>query len=626
MFDLTNPILLQQPGLALANSHKPDGSNSPIEAQLQSIIREGRLYAAFQPILDFRAKSYFGFEGLIRGPQDTAFSNPMALFEAARRYDLQVELERACRETIFRAFAHLNLPGRLFVNFSPMALNDPEFSNGKTLKLLHELSLQPERIVIEVTENQQIDNFPDICNILEHYRDIGYQIAIDDLGEGFSNLRMWSEIHPEFIKIDRSLISGIDDSHLKYMLVRSINEIAETCGTRIIAEGIETETELTTVRGLGIAFGQGFLIAKPAARPETALTSEMAERLTHHRTITFPGTGIIGSYQETVRSLVQRVPRVTPDNNNIDVCNLFENNPGLNMIPVVHNDRPLGLISRHKLTDGFSRPYRRELFGHKSCTQFMDASTTLIEHDVSIHEAGLIITHAATDYMGEGFIITQQGEYLGVGSTQKLMKLITEMQISSARYANPLTQLPGNVPINQHIDSLLKNQVSFAACYVDIDSFKPFNDIYGYSMGDEMIQLLGRVLGKVCDPQIDFIGHIGGDDFVVLFQSGNWEQRCKAALELFDDVARASFSPEDIDRGGMIAENRSGQVVFHPLSAISIGAIPVKPGQFNSHHEISAAITEAKKQAKRTTGSSLFIDRRGGTDFRNAHAEPLIQG
>ena len=98
-----------------------------------------------------------------------------------------------------------------------------------------------------------------------------------------------------------------------------------------------------------------------------------------------------------------------------------------------------------------------------------------------------------------------------------LLKRITELQIRNARYANPLTLLPGNVPINEHVEHLLENYLPFTACYFDLDNFKPFNDLYGYSRGDMVIRLLGTILQSACNPQCDFIGHIGGDDFMIIF-------------------------------------------------------------------------------------------------------------
>src|SRR5262245_30956856 len=190
------------------------------------------------------------------------------------------------------------------------------------------------------------------------------------------------------------------------------------------------------------------------------------------------------------------------------------------------------------------------------------------------------------------------------------MRDITSLQIAAARYANPLTLLPGNVPINEHIERLLRAQTGFVACHCDLDHFKPFNDAYGYRRGDDMIQLTGHILLEACDARRDFDGHVGGDDFILLMQSTDWPARCRGALERFDLESVRLYASDDLARGGLLAEDRKGNPVTHPLGALSIGAIVVEPGDYASHYEVSAAASEAKRQAKRSSGSSMFVERR----------------
>jgi diguanylate cyclase (GGDEF)-like protein len=220
----------------------------------------------------------------------------------------------------------------------------------------------------------------------------------------------------------------------------------------------------------------------------------------------------------------------------------------------------------------------------------------------------------------DGFIITDQGKYLGVGSSRDLMAMITEMQISAARYANPLTLLPGNVPINEHVDRMLTTAHSFIAAYIDIDNFKPFNDTYGYRRGDDVIQLLGQLICAQVEKRQDFVGHIGGDDFFVVFQSSNWEMRCWEIIRRFAEGIAGMISPDEQAHGGYMAENRKGEMCFQPLPTLSIGAVRVIPGECESHREVAAAASDAKKQAKKEkknlaggAAGSVFIERRGTT-------------
>lgn len=575
------------------------------------VVHHRRLSAVFQPILDFRGHAYIAFEGLIRGPAGTLLHSPQILFALARETGLAMEFERLCREVALIEFARLALPGRLFLNVSVSGLADPAFTDGSTHRLLEKLGLQTRQIVIELTENQHVTDFAALREVLNVYRREGYTFAIDDLGEGFSNLRIWSEIRPEYVKIDRHFISGIADDALKFQLVKAMHEISDTCHVHLIAEGIETEEEFATVRDLGIVYGQGFLIAHPEAAPKTEPTPAVRAMLKRTSVIMYPRPGAIHAGDATARQLAQRIEPAHPEQENDRIFARFERDPELMVVPVVSKQgEPLGLINRYSLIDRFALPFRRELYGKKPCTTFMNAQPIVVEADTSVQEVGQLLGQSARHHLLDGFIVARDGQYVGVGSSQALMSLITDMQIRAARYANPLTQLPGNVPINEHIDRLLDSAVPFTACYCDLDHFKPYNDTYGYRRGDQMIQLLGGILSRACDARVDFVGHIGGDDFMLLLQSPDWHERMSAALRKFDDSLVEMVEPAHQDHGGYHGEDRRGLLVFHPLPALSVGCLVAEPGQFTTHHEVSAAVTEAKKQAKKIPGSALFVERR----------------
>jgi GGDEF domain-containing protein len=242
----------------------------------------------------------------------------------------------------------------------------------------------------------------------------------------------------------------------------------------------------------------------------------------------------------------------------------------------------------------------------------MDDKPLVTDKDTRLQDLSQIIVDADRHHLFNGFIITDSGLYIGMDTAHDLMREITQMQISAARYANPLTLLPGNVPIDEHISRLLESGTSFSACYVDIDHFKPFNDVYGYRKGDDVLQLTGRILTTHADAQRDFVGHIGGDDFIVLFQTEDWEQRCQAILESFAECTPEFYGKSDLARGGYISQDRRGTEVFHPLMTLSLGVDKIDPTFYKSHHEIAAAASDAKKQAKKIPGNSLFINRRLG--------------
>ena len=588
------------------------------------VYQQRKLIAVFQPILDFRARSYMAFEGLIRGPVGTALHSPTVLFNLAREAGIATEFERLCREIVLHEFARQKLPGRLFLNVSVSCLADPHFTNGTTQKLLDHLGLRTRQIVIELTENQHVCDFSALRDVLSGYRKFGYEFAVDDLGEGFSNLRIWSEVRPEYVKIDRHFINGIADDALKFQMVKAMHEISDTCQVALIAEGMETEAEFATVRDLGILYGQGFLIARPESQPNTDPNDSVRRLLKRSSVIMFPRSQGHTTGSATARHLLHTVEPVNPGNDNDFVLRRFESDPELMTLAVVSDHGiPRGLINRYSMIDRFSRPFGREIYGKKPCTVFMNSQPIVVDHATRVQEIGQLLAKSAHHQLLDGFVITENDRYIGLGSSQALMSLITDLQMRAARYANPLTLLPGNVPINEHIDRLIDSGVTFVACYCDLDHFKPFNDTYGYRKGDQMIQLLGEILTQICDARLDFAGHIGGDDFILLLQSPDWKNRIGAALHQFDQSLVDVLDASHVRQEGYRGEDRSGQPVFHALPALSVGCLIVAPAMFHSHHEVSAAMNEAKKQAKKIPGSAIFIERRRLTEIDDVSDAPI---
>ena len=581
-----------------------------IMTPIHEIIQQRKLTALFQPILNLKTGEFYGYEGLIRGPSDSVLHSPINLFSSAAQQNLSLEIEMLSRQIVLETFVQLDLPGSLFLNVSPETLLHPSFKNGCTLEFINKLGLSPDRVVIEITENQPTYDFAGMRSALLHYRAMGFQIAIDDLGEGFSSLRLWSELRPEFIKIDMHFVQGADTDPIKLQFLKSIQLIAESCKTHVIAEGIETASELRIISDIGILFGQGYFISRPVSTPPLLASTETSCIINAIKVAALPKNLPSSNVKMIAQKLLRHIEPVNPETENNQILERFSANPMLRVIPVVQHGIPVGLINRSNFIDHFVKPFQRELLGKKPCSLSMQKEPLLVEKNMPIEELGHFIADADERHFNYGFIITDQGRYIGIASGQDLLRELTQMQITAARYANPLTLLPGNVPINEHIEHLLQAGTPFYACYCDLDNFKPYNDVYSYRHGDEMIQLAGRILSWACDPHLDFIGHIGGDDFILLTRSRDFRARCEQALRSFEQAASLLFKPEHLTAGGYTSEDRHNQAIFHPLVSLSIGASHITAERYFSHHEVSAAATAAKKMAKRTAGNKLFIEQR----------------
>ncbi|NMH16259.1 EAL domain-containing protein [Tepidiphilus sp. B18-69] len=579
--------------------------------ELERLLQERRLAARFQPVITLEDGGLLGFEGLIRGPSDSSLHAPLVLFDAARRLGRLSELEYLCRETVIAAFAAQGGQGKLLLNVDPGAMVVQPGDQSRTLAWIEQAGLSPREVVIELTEATPGLDYAQLRHAVAHYRSLGFAIAIDDLGEGFSSLRLWSELEPDFVKIDKHFVQGAHADPIKWQFLESIARIARNSPTRVIAEGIETPAELAVVRECGIPLGQGYLFGRPEPRPE--YRPEPA----HFRAEPEPELTMSSSTEASVASLVHYVAPVAPETTNEQVFSRFERDPDLYAIPVVADGEPLGLIARNHFMDAYARPYRRELYGHRPCTMYLDRNALVIDRRMSLQQLSDLITQLDAKHLVQGFIITDAGRYLGLGNGHALLREITRLQLEAARHANPLTNLPGNVPIQREIDTRLKRGEPFVAAYLDLDHFKPYNDIYGFRRGDDILRLVGELLREHTDPARDFVGHIGGDDFIVLWGSPDWQERTEALLRTFDARIPEFYHPEDRARGGIEAEDRQGRTVFFPLCALSVGAVVIdEPQRYESHHAVAEAASVAKKMAKmakKATGSSLFVERRRGS-------------
>lgn len=585
-------------------------NHEALRPHLDDLIARQRVTTLLQPVLDLADGQIMGYEALARGPSNSPLHAPQAMFRIAEQLGLLTELDWVCVRVTLATFARLKLPGKLFLNLSPSTLLDPRFNPADLTKALREAGIQNGQVVIEITENASGIHYGDLRQAALALRTAGIEIAIDDLGEGFSSLRLWSELKPAFVKIDKHFVADIHQDPHKFEFMRSIRQMAESAHSCVIAEGVENPSELAVLNDLGIRYAQGYLIGRPSPVPIRQPAREVENCLQPGSKTVFPMRPAREGRHVSASTLVESAPAVAPDTPSQQVLELMMKQPDLHAVAVVDKGRPVGIIHRPALLDRFINLYARELYGRKPCRELMDADPLIVDKATRMSELSELVVNKGKVAFTQGFIITSKGRYLGLGSGFDLMREVTEMQLVAARYANPLTGLPGNVPIQEHMERLLAGDQSFVAAYFDLDHFKPYNDVYGFRRGDDIIRLLSRILRDGCNPEQDFIGHIGGDDFVVMFQSRDWEIRCHGMLARFDRERLMLFNPEHVTTGGYHSEDRRGAITFHALVSLSIGAVPVDPQHFHLYQEVACAASEAKRLAKRMEGSSLFIEQR----------------
>lgn len=569
---------------------------------LSSILAQSGLHSLFQPIICLSERRIVGYEALTRGPSNSPLHSPIALLSVARQAGRLSELELACRRSACQRFNEQKLPGKLFLNVSPESLLESAHKTGRTLQLLQDFGIAPNQVVIELTEQTPIDDFQLLQTALHHYRAMGFSIALDDLGAGYSSLRLWSELRPDYVKIDRHFIDGIHQDALKREFVGSILKIARASRAQVIAEGIELPEELAVLIEMGVDLVQGYLLARPQEQPSRDARALMPKQDS--------GVASLNDELNDLSALLIEQPAVPHNTPTATVLEAFRRQANLNSLAVLDNqNQPCGIVHRHSLSDALLKPFATDLFARKPISRLMSDDFLAVELNQSLQQVSRLITSRARQRIEEDFIITLNGGYLGLGRVIDVLKLITELKIQQARYANPLTLLPGNVPIQQCLTRLLQQRQESVICYVDIDSFKPFNDIYGYGRGDEVLLCLAQCLNERIDPGRDFVGHIGGDDFLLVLGPEDWRKRLDQLLSDFQTHCRRFYRPEHLDAGCFTALNRQGIRQEFALLSLSIGVVHLRSeacGELDAS-QLAELASQAKHHAKGILGGSVYL-------------------
>jgi EAL domain-containing protein (putative c-di-GMP-specific phosphodiesterase class I)/GGDEF domain-containing protein len=233
-------------------------------AAVRAILAAGRLTTHYQPIVDMEPGAIMGYEALTRSPENSLFEGPDALFASCHDARLLPELDLLCRCEAVRNARGFDPQKKLFVNSLPETMGAPGFTGGGFLEALSEVRLKPRNLVLEITERTSIQDFDSFSRELGVLRRQGFLVAIDDVGTGYSSLQTITEVEPDFIKIDLSLIQNIHRSLIKQELVHSLLQVSARIGAQVIAEGIETEDEYRALRRCGVRYGQGYWFARPA--------------------------------------------------------------------------------------------------------------------------------------------------------------------------------------------------------------------------------------------------------------------------------------------------------------------------------------------------------------------------
>jgi diguanylate cyclase (GGDEF)-like protein len=575
--------------------------------KFKELLSNHELRSVYQPIVSLSSGEILGWEALTRGPENSYFSNPDVIFSFAEEIELLCTTEMVCRETAINNFGKLGPEQKLFLNVNPRTMTDPNFVKGETLKKLEEYGLTPQNIVFEITEQHSIKNYYLFKKTVEHYRNQGYQVAADDVGAGFSGLQSIAEIRPDFIKVDMSLIRDIHINPVKEAVVESLITLAEKINSQVIAEGIESQNELNTLLSLGVHFGQGFYLARPAF-PKQTVNKTLISYIKRQK-----NKDLNGNWRQPLSIGDIAVPAVII-HEDTSVAEVKEKLDMLSQpiggVVVVRKERPIGLVMRHKLYRVLSSQYGVPLYWQRPISVIMDCSPLQVENHITIEQAAEIAMNREQDKIYDDIVVVEKGKLTGVVTIQKMLDSITKIQVELAKGANPLTSLPGNVAIELELSRRAGNGQNCIVIYADLDRFKSYNDTYGFERGDQMIKLTARIVShatKKYGSRNDFVGHIGGDDLIIITLPEYAEHICRSIVLLFERLKKRCFSPNDREQSEFYGQDRDGLQKWLPLVSVSLAI--VKCQDKKSYLTLAERAAQLKKYAKSLPGSVYVQDR-----------------
>jgi len=231
--------------------------------ELRRILQSRDILIRYQPIVRLGDGSVFGYEALSCGPDGDVFQNPEMLFSFAEETDQIVDLERLCRGESVRGSTRLPRGHKLFLNCSAHGIGDVEGLSTQLVAQAQAAGLRPSDVVLEITERVAVTAWNDFRKRIDDLREMGFGVAIDDMGAGYSSLHSVAEVQPDFLKFDIALVRDIHLSPIKRGLLESLVLLAERIDSQVIAEGVEKEEEFETLRGMNVPFGQGYLFSPP---------------------------------------------------------------------------------------------------------------------------------------------------------------------------------------------------------------------------------------------------------------------------------------------------------------------------------------------------------------------------
>lgn len=557
------------------------------------------LDVALQPVVDIHTGRCYGYEALLRNTEAAGFASIADFFDHCHATGQLVQAELMVRDKALAKFVRIPHHERvkLFVNMDTRALDASDAIVEGTLAALARHRVAAASVVLELSERHFVAQ--SAVEALLGYKQAGFRVAMDDFGIGFAGMESLYFSDPSYVKVDRFFVAGVATDSRKKILLSLIVQAAHLLGIAVVAEGVETEAELAVCREAGCDLVQGWLIQRA--------TCDVTRLAAGYEAVASLGRRDrrgASSDQHLIADQIGRIEPIPLDASMEQVFQRFRATRTATFFPVVDRaGEPVGIVRETDIKAYAYSPYGKELMCNRAYRRKLDRFISRCPiADITTPAGDLLQTYSAID-KSEGIIVVDRMKYVGFLSASALLCIINEKNLAAARDQNPLTRLPGNTVIHDYVGSCLATpETGVVLAYFDFDNFKPFNDKYGFRLGDRAILLFAELLSKTLPRERCFAGHVGGDDFFAGFQGMAFEEVARLCHHLVGAFARdvESFYDDDSRRaGGIVGQDRLGNTVKFPLMTVSAALVDLPAGHKpRSIDEISHLIADLKKSAK----------------------------
>ena len=450
---------------------------------------------------------------------------------------------------------------------------------------------------------------PDRSNpLIQFLHQSDLPLAIYGFGANANEVAMILDLDPDYVLFDASVVRGIAEDARRRVVMANLISVVRTLGSEVITTSVDRAEDFRICRDLNCHLVQGMVVHAP-----TSAGYGIPDRFDHLAKLAENAPSHTRSAdQRWITQQVEALPPISVDTPIKEFFDRMARNESGAAVPLVDRDQhPLGLLLEKTFKRLAYSAYGRDLLVNRGWNKSLrDFVTRCPIADAGTPLDQILAIYSAAGNASDGIIITVDGAYAGVLSAPSIIRAIHERTLARAQDGNPLTRLPGNSMIDEYVSESLASNDETTLVYLDFDNFKPFNDTYGFRQGDRAILLFADILRGAERLEGWFIGHIGGDDFVIGIRNRDPSDAAMAVASVIAKFASDALSFYDADtrlRGVMTGQDRDGNMRDFPLLTASAVIVNLPSSKKPwTPDELSAVFAEHKKKAK-ASGSHVVV-------------------